>query len=484
MKRILPLFAGIFLLLPLFAWAAPQSGATSQSQSAPPATPAPAEFLDAADEVLAEMSRLLVLPVKASLKKSIRTKAEIRSYILRRFDEVKEPDKRYADQKALEKFGLIPKGFDLDGFLLELLTEQVAGLYDPKGKEFFIADWIGAPEQRMVMAHELVHALHDQHFNVDPWLEAAKPNDDALLARDAVLEGAALAGMIDYLLRGQNVSVRSLPDIEQLIRRIMVGDLSMSPQLAGAPPYVRDTLLFPYLSGTTFTQHVLRANAGWADFGKVFENPPVSTQQILHPELYLAQLTPRPVSLPDFSRILPAEWKKLDENILGEFGTHALLKQFLGPERAERLARGWAGDRYAIFERAKTKELLLVFRLRLASEADAAQFFGSYAEALELKYAARKDLFRRPNFFSFSTDEGGVFLRCVGDQCLSAEGTGREVFDRISRAIGWPPSPRPPARSLQKSVAAQAAARGASVSSGQSAIVSAQAPIVLGQAAR
>ncbi len=431
MKRFLALLIFLSLLVP-------QGVAAQQASTPPPAKTPSAEFLQTADEVLAEMSKLLSLPVLAPLKKSIRTREEIRAYVLQRMKEDKEPAKRYADQKVLEKLGLIPKDFNLETFLVDLLTEQIAGLYDPKGQEFFIADWIPLTDQRAVMAHELTHALQDQHFHVDPWLEAAKPNDDAELARDAVLEGSALAAMLDYMLRGQSKNVRDLGDMDAAE---LMGDGEKSPQLAKAPPYLRDELLFPYVAGTTFTQHVLRASTGWADFPKVFAQPPVSTQQILHPDLYLSSYAPKPVSLPDLLGKVPADFKKLDENILGEFGVKEILKQFLGENRAARLALAWSGDRYAIFENQKNKQLLLVVRLRLASDADAARFFGGYSEALELRYEHRRDLFRRPNYFSFHTPEGGVFLRCVGDQCLSAEGTTREVFDKITRAIGWPGAP-------------------------------------------
>ena len=87
--------------------------------------------------------------------------------------------------------------------MLDVLTDQVAGLYDPKAKEFYIADWIPADEQRAVMSHELTHALEDQSFHIDPWIKAARPNDDAELAREAVSEGSALAAMVDYTLRDQ-----------------------------------------------------------------------------------------------------------------------------------------------------------------------------------------------------------------------------------------------------------------------------------------
>lgn len=424
------------------------SSAAFSQQSAPalpPTTPASPEFLKAADEVLADVSKLISLPVKSPLKKTVRTREEIRDYILREVHEDRDAAKWYADQKALEAFGLIPHGFDLQKFVVDLLTEQVAGLYDPRGKEFYIADWIPLPEQRMVMSHELVHALQDQHFDLKAWSEAARPNDDAELARHSVLEGAAIAGMLEYMLREQKLSVKDMPDIEQFIRAQMIGELDKQSRLATSPAYIRDALLFPYLAGTSFTQHLLRAGGSWEKFHQVFEKPPASTRQILHPDLYLSGENLPPVPLAAVVEAVPAVWKKLDENTLGEFGLHALLKEFLDEERARRLSPAWAGDSYAVFEQQKTKSVLLLFRLRLAADADAARFLGAYSEALELKYASRASLFRRPNFFSFETAQGGVFFYCRNDECLTVEGSSRALFDRITRALRWPDAPRPAA---------------------------------------
>ena len=128
---------------------------------------------------------------------------------------------------------------------------------------------------------------------------------------------------------------------------------------------------------------------------------------------------------------------------MGEFGLQELLKQFLGQQRADALSPAWAGDRYAVFENQKTKELMLVFRLALDNEDDAARFCGQYSEALEIKHKQRTDLFRRPNYFQFKTDGGSVFLRCIGATCLVAEGVTRDTYDQITRAIGWPAAPSP-----------------------------------------
>ena len=191
MKRIL---VGLIVLLFAVAGVAAQKSVPPASLP-PPANEQSADFLKAADEVLVEMSKLLSLPILSPLKKSLRSREEIRAYLLQKMKEDKDADKRYADQKTLEKFGLIPKDYPLEQVLVKVLTEQIAGLYDPDSKEFFIADWNSPADERMVMSHELTHALHDQHFHIDQWTDAAKPNDDAELARDAVIEGSALAAM-------------------------------------------------------------------------------------------------------------------------------------------------------------------------------------------------------------------------------------------------------------------------------------------------
>src|SRR6202051_2671838 len=159
------------LIITVLPCCAQQQG--GHREQTPASGTADAEFLQAADEVLAAMSKILSLPVKEPLKKSVRSREEIREFLLRQMREDKDDTKRYADQKALEALGLIPKGYPLDQKLLALLTEQIAGMYDPKTREFFIADWTSPADQRMIMAHELCHALQDQHFHVEKWGRAA-----------------------------------------------------------------------------------------------------------------------------------------------------------------------------------------------------------------------------------------------------------------------------------------------------------------------
>ena len=440
---ILLVFAGVAVAArqSSSAQAAIASGTATSRQANHSSSP---DFIKAADQVLLQMSQILSLPIKQPLKKSLRSKQEVRDYLVREDKEDKNDAERYADAKTLEAFGLIPKDFPLDSFMLDVLTDQVAGLYDPKAKEFYIADWIPVDEQKTVMSHELTHALEDQSFRIDDWIKAARPNDDAELARDSVSEGSAMAAMVDYQMLDQHIGVRELPDVTLLIRAGAITEMDKDPNLAKAPIYIRDELLFPYLAGTGFTQEFLKAHSGWKDIHLVFENPPVSTQQILHPDLYLNGTKPVAVTLPTWKGVVPDNWKLLEENTMGEFGVGEILKQFRKDNSEDPLTTAWKGDRYAVFEDAKSKTTPLVFRLVLDSPEDAARFFGQYSEALELKHSGRTNLLRRPNYFQFQTDSGGVFLRCVASTCLTVENATRETYDKVDKAIGWDPAPATP----------------------------------------
>ena len=418
-----------------FAQKSPAATSPDPAKSA-----AAAEFSAATDEVLAQMSHITGLKLRTPVKKTLRSREEIRAYVIREMNEDKEPAERYASARSAEAFGLLPKGFDIDSFMVDLLTEQIAGLYDPKAHEFYIADWIPLADQKMVMAHELTHALEDQHFQIETWVKAAKPNDDGELAREAVLEGSAMAAMIDYLLGESGRSLKDLPDIDPAM---LVGDMGATPALKKAPPFLKDALVFPYFAGLTFSADLLKSN-GWKDLPAVFFKPPISTQQIMHPALYHSGKIPSTENLPDVEKLLGPDWTKLEENVMGEFGWKEVLKQFLGEDRAKTLAAAWDGDRYVVYEHKRSKRLVLVSLLRLSSTAEAVHFFGQYSEALEKKYDERSKLFRRPNFFSFDSMDGGVYLRCLEVECLSIEGTTRPVFDGITKAIGWPSSPEPP----------------------------------------
>jgi hypothetical protein len=247
-----------------------------------------------------------------------------------------------------------------------------------------------------------------------------------------------MIAMYDYLLRNSGKSTRDFKDFDP---SLLMGDVNDSPELAQAPLVIQDEITFPYLPGSNFVQRALREWNGWPDLHRLFENPPASTQQILHPDLYFRGIMPARVDLTPVTKAVPRGWKKLDENVLGEFALTEILKQFLGKDQADKLAPSWIGDRYAIYQRESGMQTLLLIRLKLADESAATRFFGAYRTVLEKKDEKRTAVSRRQNSFSFNTPDGGVFLRCQGDECLIAEGATRESFDAMTVALHWPPAP-------------------------------------------
>jgi hypothetical protein len=440
------LLAALLLVTVLGLAAISASHALAQQATAPATAPGTAvktdaaDFAAAADEVLAQMSEITGLALRSPLKKSLRSRAQIRAHIIQEMKDDKDAAERYAGAKSAEAFGLLPKGFDLDSFMIDLLTEQIAGLYDPKAHEFYVADWIPIDDQRMVMAHELTHALEDQHFQIEGWAKAARPNDDSELARESVLEGSAMVAMVEYLLQGSGRSLQDLPDIDPAM---LIGDMADTPLLKKAPPFLKDALIFPYLDGLTFSAAVLKPR-GWEALAGIFSKPPISTQQIMHPALYTSGKAPAPISLPSMEKALGADWAKLEENVLGEFGWKEVLKQFLGETRGKTSAAAWDGDRYAVYEQKTSKRLLLISRERLAGKEQSERFFGEYSEALEKKHEKRDNSFRKPDFLSFDTPDGGVFLRCIENECVTLEGGDRTLFIQLNKELSWPPVPEQP----------------------------------------
>jgi hypothetical protein len=419
----------VLLLLPCLPLNAQQAATSSSGKDS--ANP---EFLATADEVMNEMSEITGWKLKSPLKKSIRTRADIRAYILSEMDDEKDAKERYASARSAEAFGLIPKGFNLDSFLVDLLTEQIAGLYDPKKHEFYIADWIQPDEQRMVMSHELTHALQDQYFNIEPWARAAKPNDDAELARESVLEGSAMAGMLEYTLRDKGLKLRDLPDIDP---SIFVGDLSDTPMLKKAPPFIKDSLMFPYFDGLRFSMWVLRSG-GWGGFDAIFVRPPASTQQIMHPDLYLADKVPEPLKVDVPEGVPGSHWSKLEENIMGEFGWKEVLKQFLGEEQAKKVAAGWNGDDYATYEEKNNQQRLMLFaRIRFDDSQRTSDFFNAYGDALSKKYQDKTNVSETKEDLKFDTPEGPVLFRCETNECVTLEGGDEQIFAQWTKKLGW-----------------------------------------------
>jgi hypothetical protein len=344
-------------------------------------------LLTAFDEVLQRVVSLRHLQPKATIKRAVRNRQQIRTAVLALTEDALSPAEWEVERKTMVQWGLIAPDFRLKEFVLDLLTEQAAGYYDPKQHTFFIADWLPQLVQKPVMAHELVHALQDQHYDLHSHFDLVKDQSDLTLARKALIEGDAVAVMLAYLLEPLGMSMDDLPDMQAIVQ---AGASLMGDQFqvyARAPLILRQQLVFPYVHGLAFIKAAL-ARGGWEGLEEVYQHPPVSTAQIMHPETYFARPPelPSEVTLDLPEAALSTPWKKLKRDVLGEFLLSVVLQQFLPEDEARQTTAGWRGDRYELFEHQDSGRLLLVCVTAWDTPEHATAFFHSYTQLLGLKY--------------------------------------------------------------------------------------------------
>jgi hypothetical protein len=355
------------------------------------ASPVPAQanaLVSQAREVQRAVEEIRDLAFLHAVPMQVADREAIRAYAVSRLDHEYTPEEFRGKSESLIAWGLVERPFDMRGFYEELLAEQIGGYYDPFQGVFFIADWLPALLQKPIMAHELTHALQDQHFHLRPVLEGTRSNDDASLAGAAVVEGEGLAVMIDYALRPVGLSFESVPNLESLIDARLPADSAGFRVFSSAPPIVKQTLLFPYLQGLLFVR-AAKTRGGWGRVSALYDSLPGSAEQVLWPEKYFeARDRPTPVALPDVSHILGSGWKRIDSNVLGELGNRVELERASSPAEALEGARGWDGDRYNLYER-HPGETVLVSVSVWDTESDAAEFEAAWRRVLEADATTR-----------------------------------------------------------------------------------------------
>ena len=274
-----------------------------------------------------------------------RTRDQVRDYVIHKFDDDLPPNELAGAQAAYRLFGLIPDTLDLRRTMVDLLTEQVAGYFDPDSNALYVPTDIDPSQARLVISHELVHALQHQYLNLDSLVELKRQNDRRSAAQ-AILEGQATLAQILVLMPEQKIE--SLPNFWDL-RTALGGQQDQMKAFGSAPLWLRESLIFPYLGGAEFVRWFDRQYVGKQPYGVLM---PVSTEQILHPARYAAGDRPDRVvfELPSPS---PAHGQRPDsvqyEDDLGEFEIRLLLEQHLGNDSAAALfASGWNGDRYQL----------------------------------------------------------------------------------------------------------------------------------------
>jgi len=384
--------------------------------------------------VLKETSELRELPILKPVNSGAQSRAEIERMIVKNLDEDTTPAEMHATEVVLKKLGLAPPSFQYRPFLIKLLTEQVAGYYDPKAQEFYLADWIELEGQKPVMAHELTHALQDQHFNLRRFEKWPKGDADAELAAHSLVEGDATLAMTLYMAKNPLVALAFI--------RTLGADSTSSEQIKQAPRALRESLVFPYEQGSEWTTQLYK-RGGWAMVSQAFTKLPQSSEQILHAEKYFSYEAPVKVALPDLRNILGSSWKRIDYDVNGEWTYYLILDQFLNAAaESKRAAAGWGGDRYEVYEGRKPGDVCIAQMTVWDTENDAREFFDAYAKRTWRRYADAKaiDITSRKvegELRAWQTSEGEVVVELRGSRVAILEGIPTGVDSRNLLGLLW-----------------------------------------------
>ena len=392
------------------------------------------------------------IPFQHEVRRDVTPREELRAYLVREIDEEMTPAELRTDEAGMKALGLIPAELDLKETLIRVYTEEIAAFYDTKTETMhLIREPAAKPptllerlfgggkgfdkdEQKGVIAHELTHALADQNFDIDALQDAIEDDEDRSLALSALVEGEAMLTM--FAAQGEDWDGSATAKIPAArLERVFTLLSAFMPMFGGkamreAPPILSESLVFPYLRGLVFCASLTNRD-GWPALDGAYREPPLSTEQVLHPEKYRDQ--PDPPTAIDLGRLeAPEGWTELGRDVVGEMQIAVLLRRHGGKPAAA----GWDGDRFAVFE-GPAKRLGLVWRTTWDSNAEAREFAGHYARFQTTKLppdSAEPDPDPLPDTLVRTVEGVTLALERRGPDVAIVEGFSPEATDALLAA--------------------------------------------------
>ena len=461
----------------------PSAAVAPRTQSTPLAgkiTPEQArQLFGLVDELIRFSSDETGLPIKSTVKRQITSRAAVEGYLKEKFEEDESAKRMQRGEIVLKKFGLLDRDFALKPFLLALLKEQIEAYYDSKTKTVYMLDWVDVEEQKPVLAHELTHALQDQHSDLEKWNDQTpddvslnSPDDTDHLAKDemdtareAVAEGQATAVMMDYMLKPMGKSLVKDPEVMEFVRQHMAASED-SPVLSRAPLLLSESMLFPYREGLSFEQDVWMDQGQAAAFAGTLDRPPSSSWEIINPREYEKRHVPAVPLLPNIHPLVDKLYKPYDIGQVGQLDLHILTELFGGDQAAGNLTPAWNGGLYWAGQRlsaktpvdhptdkdpsvgtpgeqANTNSIVLFYLSVWKNTASAEAFARIYADELGRKYSSVKEL--RPADIPsgksddleqvYSTSEGPVVITIRGKMVFVAESFPLDLARKLTALI-------------------------------------------------
>lgn len=339
----------------------------------------PPTVLELTKQVWKEVIRTRQLQPLQSVRLSVLSPQELVSVVKKQVDRELPREFIQGEGRTFQALGLLPVDFDYESETYELLREQLLGLYVPDEHGMYLLRNLDLKEIQPILAHELVHALQDQHFNIHKKLKYSPGESDSLTALHALAEGEATSAMIDQSLP-KEINLEDPQVRSKLAKRVVEPEEILSQtivqkptdRIAKTPKFLALNLLAPYAWGLRFVQQ-LRLRGGWAAVNAAWASPPISTEQLLHLEKYDAHEPPIHVGVAP-AQTLGAEWKKTFDDVVGEAGSQLVFSQWVDATSARRAANGWGGDRITLFEN-KSNQLAVAWKLVFDSQNEAYEAF-------------------------------------------------------------------------------------------------------------
>ncbi len=353
----------------------PKAGDQPEAPQIVPVGDVPPEVRALTGKILAVAARIRHLRVKAPVNLSVLSGADLVGIVKKHVKEEIPPEVIRAEGTLFETLGLTPAGYKYEEETYGLLEEELAGLYMPEAKTMYLASTVKGDELGETLAHELVHALQDQYFDIGGKMKYQAGASDALGALQALAEGDATSAMIDELIyakKGEEglaqMTAADLPDrgAEEFLEEALK-DKKPDAALKRAPRFIAVGLIAPYADGLTFVNAV-RRRGGWEAVNAAWGKPPASTEQLLHLDKYDA--AEKPVLVPFATgAALGTGWTKAHDDVFGEQEGRIAFAEWMSLPGSHRAATGWGGDHVTMYDSGD--QHAVAWRILFDDEADA-----------------------------------------------------------------------------------------------------------------
>ncbi len=416
--------------------ATPRSTAAEGGPQTGQADEIPTDIAAQMDLIEDQVEQLRGLTQREPVTRTLLTPEQLNERLRRDFIEDYDEQTLEDDLRVLSIFGLIDPAFDLYQFYLELLSEQVAGFYDPETKEMVVIqglDFDGV--ERLTYAHEFTHALQDQQYGLIDGLgiddQRCQEDSEYCAAVQALVEGdASMVEQYWLYAYGSDEDRAQVFDFYQTLD---------SPIFDAAPEFIQEDFAFTYTAGGEFAWSLFEQDE-FAAIDAAFADPPRSTEQIMHPQKYLSD-RPLMVALPDFEDVLDADLRELDSGVVGEWYTYLILAKGrdtafrLAEDDARDAAEGWGGDAYAVYLDEDSGETILAVKWLWDSAPDGEEFFSQFVSYARLRWGDDFSEGSDGRLIWEDTSDGTVVIQQTGAAVHWVIAAERATADRLVDAI-------------------------------------------------